>query len=185
MPRKIMKMDNEIWKDVIGYEGLYQVSNYGRVKSFWFWNNSDNQRHYREKIIKPKISPKDKCSRIELWRGGKHETLLVYRLELCAFTNKPYDYEMTVNHKDGNRLNNNLDNLEWLSRADNIRYGFDNGQYPTCKRIIVKDKLTGQKTMLRSMSAASKFMNRYHGYISDKERKGEHEDGLYSWELVS
>ena len=73
---------------------------------------------------------------------------------------------MTVNHKDGNRLNNNINNLEWLSRADNIRYGFQNGQYSTCKKcVLIKDN---KKYIFISMSQAGKFLGRSNSYISKR-----------------
>ena len=69
--------------------------------------------------------------RVDLWKDGKPKTFLVARLVATTFLEDLIDTDMTVNHKDGNRLNNNIENLEWLSRADNIRYGFQNGQYYT------------------------------------------------------
>ena len=173
------KINQEIWKDIPNYEGLYQASNLGRIKSFWFWSNRTNQRYYREKILKPKFT-KDGCSRVELWRGGEHKTYLTYRLELCAFTNKPYEYEMTVNHKDGNRLNNNLENLEWLSLADNVRHAFENDLMPY-KKLELIDKKTNQVVCCGSMSKISEFMGYNQGYVSCKINRGKWENGNFKW----
>lgn len=57
-------------------------------------------------MLKPKISKKDNCSRVELWNNGKHKTFLLHRLVADAFLEKNINSEMTVNHKDGNRQNN-------------------------------------------------------------------------------
>ena len=72
--------------------------------------------------------------------------------------------EMTVNHKDGNRLNNNINNLEWITRAENIKYGFENGQYKQTKTILYNDK---EKKEFRSLSLACEFLGRNHGYITN------------------
>ena len=72
--------------------------------------------------------------RVDLWKNGKPKCFLVARLVATTFLEDLIDTDMTVNHKNGNRLDNRVENLEWLSRADNIRYGFENGQYPQAKR---------------------------------------------------
>lgn len=101
-----------------------------------------------------------------MWRDGKHKTVVVHRLVANAFLEKMIDTEMTVNHKDGNRLNNNVENLEWLSRADNIRYGFENGQYPTCKECkLIRDN---EEYLFKSLAKASSFLKRNKGYISNQ-----------------
>nr|DAZ10845.1 MAG TPA: homing endonuclease [Caudoviricetes sp.] len=122
----------EIWKDVPNYEGIYQVSNLGRIKSLYFTSNIYKKKFYKEKILKPKRG-KDNNLRIELWKDKKHKTVLLHRLIATTFLENLIDTNMTVNHKNGNRLDNRVENLEWLSRADNIRYGFQNGQYPQAK----------------------------------------------------
>lgn len=122
----------EIWKDIKGYEGIYKVSNFGRIKSLYIVSNLYKKKFYKERILKPKKG-KDNCLRIELWKNKKHKTILVHRLVATTFLENLIDTNMTVNHKDGNRLNNKVDNLEWLSRGDNIRYGFEHGQYPQAR----------------------------------------------------
>nr|DAW32494.1 MAG TPA: homing endonuclease [Caudoviricetes sp.] len=122
----------EIWKDVPNYEGIYQVSNLGRIKSLYFTSNIYKKKFYKEKILKPKKG-KDNSLRIELWKDKKHKTVLLHRLIATTFMENLIDTNMTVNHKNGNRLDNRVENLEWLSRADNIRYGFQNGQYPQAR----------------------------------------------------
>ena len=123
-----LSSSKEIWKDVKGFEGLYQVSNKGNVKSLWYWSNKYNQRYYREKILKQKIQ-KNNIARVTLCKGGKPYTISVYRLVLSAFTDYDIKNDLTVNHIDGNRLNNSLENLEWCSIKENIQKGFEMGLY--------------------------------------------------------
>ena len=160
-----MVMYMEIWKDIPNYQG-YQVSNYGRVRTHnkITHNEQFKKRVWKDRVLKPKISKKDNCSRVDLWNDGKHKTLLVYRLVAIAFLGLPTDEKMTVNHKDGNRLNNHLDNLEWLTRGDNIRHGFENGLYHSQKECtLIGDYETYS---FKSMSKAGDFLNHSHGYIS-------------------
>jgi hypothetical protein len=107
--------ENEIWKDVIGYEGLYQVSNLGRIKSL----------NYRAKGICEimKFSLLDGYPSLSLTKNGKYKTYRIHRLVANAFVynlhNKPQ-----VNHKNGNRADNNVDNLEWVTNQENCIHSF-------------------------------------------------------------
>lgn len=162
----------EIWKKIDNYEG-YEISNFGRIRTHNKITHTDlhGARKWKDKILKPKISQKDKCARIELWKNGEHKTFLVHRLVANAFLEKMIGTEMTVNHKDGNRLNNRVDNLEWLSRADNIKHGFNNNLYSTQVHCALTDK-NGNIFNFRSLSEASKYLQRSHSYISDSIKKG-------------
>ena len=155
----------EIWKDIEGFPG-YQVSSEGRVRSHnkVTYTKRHGARHWRDRIIKPKISRVDGRPRVCIWANGKEYTFLPYRLEAKAFMEEPSDPHMTINHKDGNPLNNNLDNLEWLSKGDNIRYGFSHGQYPQIACRLVDDK--GNEFSFRSLSETSRFLGRSNGYVS-------------------
>lgn len=102
----------ELWKDIPGYEGKYQISNTGKVKSF--------AKGY-ERILVPNQS------RSYLYVGlcdhnHKKRTKLVHRLVAEAFVPNPHGYK-EVNHKDENKLNNQSDNLEWCTRTYNMAYG--------------------------------------------------------------
>lgn len=132
----------EIWKDIKGYDG-YQVSNLGRVRTHnkKTYTTKHGERHWKDRILKfkPPTTKNQRSKqgmgyRVDLWKNGKPKSLLVARLVLSTFTETDINTELTVNHKDGNRLNNNINNLEWLSRKDNILYGYQNGQYPFAKK---------------------------------------------------
>lgn len=117
-------MDKEIWKNIEGYEGLYQVSNLGRVKRlkkiFKKYNGYGIFNHYLdEKILKP---TKEQYYRVSLIKNNKRQTFLVHRLVAQAFIPNPNNYPC-VNHKDENKLNNNVNNLEWCDVKYNMNYG--------------------------------------------------------------
>lgn len=113
----------EIWKDVKGFEGLYQVSNFGNVKSAErFVNHSKGGLQKRKSyILKPKIN-KGYCH-VYLCKESKHTTLKVHRLVALHFIDNP-DNKPEVNHIDGNKLNNNVWNLEWCTKSENGLHSF-------------------------------------------------------------
>lgn len=161
----------EIWKDIDGYDG-YQVSNYGRVRTHNKITHTDchGYRKWKDRVLKPKKS-KDNTLRVDLWKDGKHKDFLVYRLVAYAFLGKPENDSFTVNHKDGNRLNNCVENLEWLTLADNIRHGYRTGLYDS---ICIKCKLLaedGGEYNFNSEVEASRFLGWNKGYIGSKKKK--------------
>lgn len=164
----------EIWKDIDDFPG-YQVSDLGRVRTHnkVTFTERHGNRHWKDRILKNKVSRKDNCSRVNLWKNGKDYTVLVHRLEAVAFLGKPENDEMTVNHKDGNRQNNSIDNLEWLSREDNIRHGFETGLYHCMKPCSLVDERKNVFSF-RSRSKAGIFLGRGDQYISARIGRGKH-----------
>lgn len=107
-------MDFEIWKDIEGYEGLYQVSNKGNVRTLKWYGGTQ---------IKP-ITPTDNGTgykKVGLSKQGKQKQFLVHRLVAMAFIPNPNNYEF-VNHKDENKTNNVVENLEWCTKSYNSIY---------------------------------------------------------------
>lgn len=125
-------MEEEVFKDVLGYEGLYQVSNFGRVKSLKRKNvfYCGLKKEYLERPVKEKILNFSKSNRgylqVCLTKNGNYKTYTVHRLVAKAFIDNPLN-KKTVNHIDGNKLNNCVNNLEWATSSENNKHAFDNG----------------------------------------------------------
>lgn len=120
----------EIWKDIPGYEGHFQVSNRGRVRSLdRKIYRSNGRRHFRRGHIKS-LSVKDNgYIQVGLTKNGNHKTGLVHQLVALAFLGEPLPGE-EVNHKDGDKGNNLLENLEYVSHQENVlhsRYILERG----------------------------------------------------------
>jgi hypothetical protein len=163
----------EVWKDIPDYEGIYQASTFGRIRTVEGKTTVSTRhgvRHWKSRILKGRGDNPRTGKRVSLWKNGKPKDWLVARLVAITFLGDPPD-EFTVNHKDGNRMNNNIDNLEWLSRADNIRHGFDTGLYTTTKAVSLKRVGKGvfypQIIVFDSMTKCDKFLNRAKGYTSN------------------
>ena len=105
-------MKKEYWKSVVGYEGLYMVSNWGRVKSIKFG---------KERILKP-VTNSSGYLLVGLYKNNIEKKYSVHRLVAEAFIPNPYNLPQ-VNHKDENKQNNVVSNLEWCTHEYNNTYG--------------------------------------------------------------
>ena len=112
----------EEWRPIVGYEGLYEVSSYGRVRSLDMYVKAryGNYRLHKGKVLSP--GEKNGYLFVNLSCNGKHNTITVHRLVAQVFLPNP-DNLPEVNHKDEDKTNNNADNLEWCDRKYNINYG--------------------------------------------------------------
>ena len=125
-------MKKEVFRDVLGYEGLYQVSNYGRVKSLERKNifYCGLRKKHLERPTKEKILNYNKSNRgylqVCLTKDGKSKTYTVHRLVAKAFLPNLKNKKQ-VNHIDGNKENNNIDNLEWVTSSENNKHAFITG----------------------------------------------------------
>lgn len=131
----------EIWKDIEGYEGYYQVSNLGRVKSLErkVRNTLKSYRIIKERILKP-TPKKEGYLDISLNISQKRKHFYVHRLVASHFIGNP-EKGMDVNHKDGNKKNNNVDNLEWLSRAENHAHAYKKLKRQGSRAILTKEQV--------------------------------------------
>lgn len=116
-------MTDEVWRPVVGYEGFYEISTFGRVKrvrtNFKHENRPHNESY--ERILRPETS-KDGYLRVDLSANGIARHKQVHRLVAEAFIQNPNNFPM-INHKDEDRKNNHVSNLEWCDAKYNNNYG--------------------------------------------------------------
>lgn len=164
----------EIWKPIPGYVGLYEASSEGRIRSANGKVTSNarySQRTWKSRIIKVKrTGGRRKDDRVDLWKDGFHKTHLVSRLVAAAWHGAPAD-GMTVNHINGNPLDNRPQNLEWLPLRDNIRHGYSSGLYKNRQRPVTLAQGATERTF-PSMAEADRFLGRRVGYTSNAVAHG-------------
>lgn len=169
----------EIWKDVIGFEGKYKVSDQGRVYSI--------QSH---KYLALGNNGKDYLF-VNLWYDGKSKREYVHRLVARHFIPNPNGLPQ-VNHKDQNKQNNCADNLEWCDNTYNNAYGdkrkrqgetlLNNGK---TSYKVKQFSLDGEYiATYRSMREAERMNNLTNGLISQMFRKGYTQAGGFRWEKI-
>ena len=125
----------EEWRDIKGYEGIYQVSNCGRVKKLLKKNEK----------LQIAATDKDGYKIIRLWNGNKLKTHKVHRLVALAFLENPNNYPQ-VNHRDEDKTNNNINNLEWCTPKYNVNYGTRNERASKSISKAMKGKYIGSKS---------------------------------------
>lgn len=138
----IMNTITEIWKEVEEYEGLYEVSNFGRVKSLarFAKHSVKGKRKVNETILK-NVKDKNGYQLVNLHRNGKMKTVKVHRLVALAFIPNPKN-KPQVNHKDGVKSNNFWWNLEWATLSENRQHAYDTGLQNSdhCKKKVAQIK---------------------------------------------
>ena len=131
----------EVWRTIVGYEGLYVVSNMGRVRSLERIDSLG--RVVKEKILSPSKNGNEGYLFVYLYKNGKSKNHYIHRLVLSAFAPCENMENLEVNHLDENKENNNLNNLEWITHKDNQNYGTRN------KRISEKKFYSSRSTHTR------------------------------------
>lgn len=119
-------INTEVWNDVVGYEGLYQVSNCGRVKSLARYVDYGHQKAFRKERVLAKSIDKDGYELAGLSKLSKSKLAKVHRLVAQAFIPNTKDLPI-VNHIDGVKNNNSVSNLEWVNNSENIQHAYDSG----------------------------------------------------------
>ena len=166
----------EQWKAIPGYEGSYEASNLGRIKSVAGKRtiNARCNRVWKERIMKLHITKrpnKKKCNEmVSLWKDGKFKQLLVPRLVAMTWC-EGYREDLTVNHKDGNPLNNKAENLEWVTLSENSKHAYRTGLNPGARQVILENS-NGEKFEFYSMSEASRFLGHQPYYLSTAIKHG-------------
>lgn len=120
----------EQWKDIDGFEGMYQVSDQGKVRSVertvkMKRGGKEYDMHHKGRVLRATVS-KDGYEAVQLTKDSKPYTFKVHRLVARAFLHNP-DNLPEVNHRDGNKTNNTVSNLEWCTRSHNIKHAFERG----------------------------------------------------------
>lgn len=144
----------EIWKPIEGYEGKYEISNYGRVKSYAQYING--------RIIKGCHDGKGYVYVKLYYISGKHKMFKVHRLVATHFIPNPNNYPQ-VNHKDENKDNNHVDNLEWCDNDYNNHYG------TRSKRIAISNRCC-PTTSKKICSIGNNNQIKYYDSIGEAER---------------
>lgn len=161
----------EKWKPIPGYEGSYEASNLGRIKSVEGKRtiNARCNRVWKERIMKLHLTRRGGKKTtfnqmVTLWKEGKYKQLLVARLVAMTWC-EGYAEGLTVNHIDGDPLNNKAENLEWVTLSENMSHAFRTGLNPGAKKVALMDG-SGRTFEFYSMSEASRFLGRKSGYLS-------------------
>lgn len=168
----------EEWRNIVGYEGLYQVSNLGRVKSLFRY----------KKILKPCLSKG--YYRVELFKEKSGKMFPIHRLVALAFIPN-HNKLPCVNHKDEIKTNNCVDNLEWCTHEYNSNYGHCRDKIRRkCKLKPVKQIKNGKVlNVFSSVLSATNYFGVDKSYGSSiinvcKKKKGHYTAFGYEWEYV-
>ncbi|MDV4026348.1 hypothetical protein CMT52_18630 [Elizabethkingia anophelis] len=154
----------EIWKEVTGYEGYYEVSNKGNVRSCDRMVNNNGTMVFRKgKVLNPEVNRVNQL-RVTLRKQKKVKRFLVHRLVAEAFIEKP-ESKNIVNHIDKNRLNNSVENLEWVSQRENMTHGYlgklPTGVYKNGDNYIARLFYNGKKINLGTFKTIDEAKSKY------------------------
>lgn len=158
----------EQWRNIDGYDGLYQVSNEGRVRSL----GNGNSNNSKEKILKPGTN-KDGYQYVILYKNKEKKYYRVHRLVADTFIPNPLNLPI-INHKDENPSNNRVDNLEWCNNKYNITYSKG--------RVVFSVNIkTNEITYYQSIRNASSITNIPPGDICNCCKGKLNTAGGYKW----
>lgn len=130
----------EIFKPIGGYEGLYEVSNMGHVRSLDRICTGTTKRKIKGKMLALNLNEHGyPC--VDLSKDGKKRTTKVHQLVAKAFIPNPFAYPV-VNHIDSNPSNNVVSNLEWCSQSHNIKHSFDTGRHRRPQTLLTSEQIT-------------------------------------------
>lgn len=177
----------EVWKDIEGYEGLYQISNFGRVKSLPKpHKNAHGYYLTKEKILSPRVcGTQREYLSVALQRDGERKQIKIHRLVAQAFIPNPNNLP-EVNHIDENKGNNKADNLEWCTRSYNVNYGsrIEKQRKTLIKPVAAYDAIGNFVQSFDSLAEAALFANVDGSNISRACKKEGRLSGGYMWKYI-
>lgn len=161
----------EIWKDVDGYEGLYQVSNLGRVK-----------RVATSRVLNGMNSGSGYVQ-VGLYKQGVVSRKLIHRLVAQAFIPN-HEHKSEINHIDEDKTNNNINNLEWSTRKENINHGTRNERVSKIKSIpiIATNLKTGKYREFYGTSECARQLGLNHSHITNVLKGRRRQTGGYTFQ---
>jgi hypothetical protein len=145
------------WRAIKGYEGLYEVSDTGLVRSL---DRTDRLNRFKRGAIKATCDNGRGYLCVNLKANGKQAQKTVHRLVATAFIANP-DNLPEVNHIDGNKVNNSVSNLEWCNRADNLKHAFKNGLNKQCKGLDNKQHTLSKEAVIFIRNNAKPYDKNY------------------------
>lgn len=132
-------LDGEIWKPILGFEN-YEVSNMGRIRHQWY--------QYKKNLVTPHFNSYTGYYEVRVFFNGKNKALRVHRVVAHAFCDRYSEERNQVNHKDGDKMNNRADNLEWCTVSENNTHAY---------RVIGRKKVRRNKALWKKVVYAGKY----------------------------
>ena len=143
------------WKDIIGYENEYQINQFGEIRTL-----KDSPKLKKYNVLKPQINKRNGYVYQMLYKNGKEKLLRVHRLVAMAFLPNPNNLPQ-VNHKDGNKQNNSVDNLEWCEQSYNMKHAFKTGLEKPSEKQKAAVRKTNEKKRKRVVRTMGDEKNEY------------------------
>lgn len=177
--------EKEEWRPIKGYEGFYEVSSFGRIKSLPYTVNNGRllrERKYKEKILTGYIDAHGYAYIKLAKRDGRQKTAKIHRLVAKAFIPNP-DNLPQINHKDENKRNNRVDNLEWCTARYNLNYGSRSKKY--MRKVSMIDLETNKVIkVFDSMKDVEKELKIGHSKVSCVCHGKRNSAGGYGWRFA-